>query len=149
MTPRPRQPRVRRRGAAAAELAVVLPFVVFLLAVAVDFCRFYSHTQAVQNSAYAGALYASGAAQAKPPPSGSAAPTDAEVEAARTEAARQAAVAEGVSLRPALKADDVRVSYAHGRATVVVTYECELLTPVLGASRRKTLTREVTMRVIR
>src|SRR5690349_621521 len=49
-----------RRGAAAAELAVCLPFIALLFAVTVDFCRLYYYTQTLHGCAEAGAEYAAG-----------------------------------------------------------------------------------------
>jgi Flp pilus assembly protein TadG len=43
---------------AAVELAVLLPLLVFLLLVTVDFCRIFYVTQIVENSARSGALFA-------------------------------------------------------------------------------------------
>jgi len=48
-----------RRGAAAAELAVVLPLLVFLFVAVVDFGRVYYYALTVTNCARNGALYAS------------------------------------------------------------------------------------------
>jgi TadE-like protein len=147
--------RARRRGAAAAELAVLLPFVALMFVVAVDFCRLYYQTQTVQACAEAGACYAAGyswpnqadAAAAGNPGLGQGYQPDSDQ--ARIEAARGAAVAEGTTLKPPLQEADVQVAIANGRATVTVTYDCAMLTPVLGASRVQTITRAVTMTKIR
>src|SRR4029077_7450318 len=84
-----------RPGVAATELAIWLPFLVLLFAVAVDFCRIYFTTQTVQNCAQAGAMYASGVS-----------PIDTTTTTASA-AAVQAAVAEGTSLSPALQPSNV------------------------------------------
>ena len=47
------------RGTAAVELAILLPFIVFLFAIVVDFGRIFYFSQVVENCARAGALYAS------------------------------------------------------------------------------------------
>src|SRR4051812_14709616 len=120
-----------RAGAMAAELAIVLPFVLLLFAVAVDFCRLYYQTQTVQNCACTGALYASGNARSIAAPTGSGGTvqisattggqaTDPDSTQGRTDAAKRAAVAEGVSLSPALTTDNVQVAFAGGSATVTV-----------------------------
>jgi Flp pilus assembly protein TadG len=138
----------RRHGAAAAELAILLPFILLLFAVAVDFCRLYYQTQTLQNSAYAGALAATATAVPGATPSETLLQSEgASLDQARIDAAKQAAVAEAVSLGPPLSAGAVAVSLSGNRVTVRVTYDCKLLTPVLGASRSKTITREVTMRL--
>src|SRR5438105_2498846 len=55
----PAAARKPRTGAAAVELAVVLPLFVLLFAVGVDFARVYYFAQVVSNGARVGALYAS------------------------------------------------------------------------------------------
>jgi Flp pilus assembly protein TadG len=49
----------RRRGAATAELAICLPFMMFVLLVSVDYCRIFYYTITLENAARAGALYGS------------------------------------------------------------------------------------------
>ena len=49
----------RRRGGAATELAVWLPLLVFVLIVAIDFCRLFFHYTTITNAARNGALWAS------------------------------------------------------------------------------------------
>src|SRR5262245_34503854 len=56
-----------RQGAAAVELAVLLPFVVFLFVIAVDFARFFYFSQVIENCARSGALYASNLTTAQSP----------------------------------------------------------------------------------
>lgn len=142
----------RRRGAAAAELAIVLPFVALLFVVAVDFCRLYYQTQTVQGCAQAGVVYAAGYGSASQADAAAAAALLGggqtvlpDSDAARTEAARQAAVAEGVALNPPLQESNVQVTLANGEATVTVSYPCTLITPVLGPSGTITITRSVSM----
>jgi len=48
-----------RRGVAAVELALVLPFLGFMFVVAVDFCRVFYFSQVVTTCARNGALYVS------------------------------------------------------------------------------------------
>jgi Flp pilus assembly protein TadG len=48
----------RRRGAAAAELALILPVLMLIVLICVDFGRFAYHQIAVNNAARAGAEYA-------------------------------------------------------------------------------------------
>ena len=124
----------RRAGAAAAELAILLPFVVLMFGVTLDFCRIFHASQTIQNCAYAAALYASETAEARPELA------DGE------EAAEDAAVAEGASLHPPVKAADVATTYNNGHVTVTVTYEFSMLTPILGTKTR-TIRRSVTMSV--
>ncbi|HXG12068.1 MAG TPA: TadE/TadG family type IV pilus assembly protein [Gemmataceae bacterium] len=49
----------RRRGATAVELAILLPFLAFILVAAVDFARVYYHYLTITNCARCGALYGS------------------------------------------------------------------------------------------
>jgi hypothetical protein len=123
----------RRFGAAAAELAVTLPFVVFLFVAAVDFSRVYYYTQTLDNGAMTGALYASGTA-----PIASSAQT-------LEDAAKTAACAEGTSLNPPLQPQQVSVSSDASTVTVTVTYDYGMLTPLLTQSGVITLVRTVTM----
>ena len=48
----------KRLGAAAVELAALLPFLAFLFVIAVDFARIFYFTQIIENCARNGALYA-------------------------------------------------------------------------------------------
>jgi Flp pilus assembly protein TadG len=55
---KPRSPgRAPRRGAATVELALLLPFLVFMFVVAIDYCRVFYLTQIVNNCARNGAVY--------------------------------------------------------------------------------------------
>src|SRR6266540_111033 len=53
------RPRPRRRGTAAVELALLLPFLCFAFVAAVDFARVFYYSIAVSNCARNGALYGS------------------------------------------------------------------------------------------
>lgn len=46
-----------RRGAAVVELAIVLPLMVYLFVIAIDFCRLFYFSQIVGNCARNGAMY--------------------------------------------------------------------------------------------
>jgi Flp pilus assembly protein TadG len=50
---------VSRRGTAAAELAILLPFLMFLLMVAIDYARIFYFGVVIENCARNGAYYAS------------------------------------------------------------------------------------------
>ena len=124
--------RSTRRGIAATELALWLPFLALLFAVAVDFCRIYFTTQTVQNCAAAGAMYASGVSTVD---STATTPSDAAV---------QAALAEGASLIPALQASNIAVYSSGGLTQVTVTYNFTLLTSLPGLGQTVMITRSVT-----
>jgi Flp pilus assembly protein TadG len=57
--PRATHPASSRHGSATVELAIVLPLLVFLFLVTVDYCRLFHFAQVVSNCARSGALYAS------------------------------------------------------------------------------------------
>src|SRR5436309_2447151 len=97
-----------RRGAAAVELAILLPFLAVMFAAALDVCRAFYTTQALESAARVAALYASGTTSN---PNA----TDA------VDAAKQAAVAECSTLDPPLKAENVSASFSGGRTVVTVT----------------------------
>ena len=122
-----------RRGVAAAEVAILLPFLVFTFAVAADFCRVFYATQTLQGCARTGALYASGTVWWD------------KSRATATEMAQQAAVADGVDLDPPLTADDVTVTLDATAATVTVTHEFRTLLNCPGIPGTWTLTRSVRM----
>jgi Flp pilus assembly protein TadG len=48
-----------RPGAAAVELAVLVPFLAFMFVIAVDYARIFYFSQVIENCARKGALYAS------------------------------------------------------------------------------------------
>jgi Flp pilus assembly protein TadG len=129
--------RERRRGAAAAELALLLPFLGLMFGAALDFAGVFYVTQTLESAAYAGALYASGTAWS------ASASTDA------ASAAQAAACADAVSLVPPLQPANVTVAFTSTTATVSVSYDYQLLTPMIGAllgsSGTVTLQRTVTL----
>jgi Flp pilus assembly protein TadG len=127
-----RSARPRRGGAAAAELALVLPFLALMFAVALDYCRIFHVSQTVQNCAWVGAMYASGNAS-----NPNAASSD--------DAARQAAVADAASLQPPLDPSKVTIAYQGGMAVVTIQYEFRAMTPLLGKGGTVTVTRTVKM----
>src|SRR5712671_2456593 len=51
--------RPARRGVAAVELAILLPLLVFLLVIAIDWARVFFYTVTIENCARNGALWAS------------------------------------------------------------------------------------------
>jgi Flp pilus assembly protein TadG len=125
-----------RSGAAAVELAVLLPFLALMFAAVLDFGRVYGALQTLEDCARAGAHYAAGHTWLP-------ASTD------RATAAKTAACNAGVSLSPALAPDNVTVTPndAVRTVTVRVRYEFALFTPILGPTRTVTLVRSVTLNV--
>jgi Flp pilus assembly protein TadG len=54
-----RRPEEARRGVAAVELALLLPFLVFMFVLAIDYGRIFFFSVTITNCARAGAIYAS------------------------------------------------------------------------------------------
>ena len=126
----------RRKGAAAVELAVLLPLLTFLFLIAVDYARIFYYSLTLENCARNGALCASNAFNYPMPYSSVA----------------QAAIADGASLSPALTASDVTVTNgtdANGNSCVTVTinYTFQTITNYPGLPSSVNLVRSVEMRV--
>jgi Flp pilus assembly protein TadG len=123
-----------RPGAAAAEFAVLLPFLAFVFVLGVDLCRVFYVTQIVQNCAYAGALYASQTASSSSSPQ---------------TAAQQAAVTEGASLNPPLTTSQVTYTApdSNNNIKVTVNYTFNTLTNYPGIQNSWAISRSVTMTV--
>jgi hypothetical protein len=129
-----RKQQAGRKAAAAAELAILLPFLGFVFMGVLDFCRAYFCSQTVEAAAHSGAMFASGTSL---PPSGTSA----------SAAAQQVAVAEGASLNPPLTTSNVNVSTAGGVATVTVTYDFQMLFGYVGMPSTISIVRTVNMNV--
>jgi Flp pilus assembly protein TadG len=125
----------RRRGVAAVELAVLLPLLVFLFLITIDFARVYYFSLTLTNCARAGALYASDPAIASESPFAS------------TEAA---ALADGTNLSPAPKITESQGTDAFGRPYVQVTaaYSFSTVTGFPGLPNNLALKRTVKMYVL-
>lgn len=116
MTRPKRQPGVSgwpiRRGAAAVELALVLPLLLLLVAMILDFARVFHTTQVLNTAACNGVAHTTGAAY----------------DPDSADPGRAAACRAGEALTPALRADQVTVASADGLMTVTVRYDCPMLT---------------------
>ena len=126
--------RGKRRGAAVVELAVLLPLLVFLFVIAVDFARIFYYSVTLTNCARAGAMYASDPT------------TNAESAFASTQAA---ALADATNLSPAPTVTSVSGVDAAGRPYVEVTaaYSFRTITGFPGVPNQVNLTRTVRMNV--
>jgi Flp pilus assembly protein TadG len=128
--------RADRRGAAAAELALLLPFLGLIFVFGVDFCRlYYAHTT-ITNAARNGAIWASDPLAATESPYAS---------------VQAAALADAGNLNPALVAGNIVQTAGtdgQGNATaiVTVTYKFNMITSYLSGGS-VTLNRAVAMRV--
>ena len=125
-----------RRGGAAAELVAVAPLLLFILIVAIDFCRLFFSYTIITNAARNGALWASDSLAPSKSPYAT---------------VQDAALADANNLNPALTAANVTSSTGtdgQGNATVNVTvqYQFNMVTTYLGFSNVN-LSRTVTMRV--
>ncbi len=130
-----------RRGGASAELALMLPLLVFGLVGAIDFCRLFFHYTTITNAARNGALWLS-----DPLANGTVTPSKSPYASFQA-----AALADANNLDPALTAANVTSSTGtdgHGNATVSVTvqYQFQMISSYMGFSNVN-LSRQVTMRV--
>ena len=127
-----RRPRKSRSGAATVELAVLLPFLLYLTVVAVDWARLLYYTISIENCARAGAFYASDSiAQGESPYTSVAA----------------AARAEAPGLDPVPDVTSVMTSNSGGIwYTVTVSATYKTISNFPGVPQDQQLSRIVTMR---
>ncbi|MFL5240482.1 MAG: TadE/TadG family type IV pilus assembly protein [Gemmataceae bacterium] len=123
----------RRRGVAAAELAILLPFLAFLFIAAVDFGRIFYFYVTITNCARGGALYAS---------------SDA-THTSDTTGITNAALADSPNLSPSPTVSSTTGTDGAGNAYVQVTvnYTFQTITNFPGIASSTTLSRSVRMRV--
>jgi Flp pilus assembly protein TadG len=134
--------RTTRRGAATVEMAVLLPFIVFLCVIAADWARLWYYTINIEACARAGALYAADPAWAAQSPY----PTMAD--AAKAEAPY-------LTSDPNLTVSGPTAITVNGRpgVRVTATYSYSTLTnfswmTTFGVQPTQTLTRTVDMRLV-
>jgi len=124
----------KRRGAAVVELAILLPLLVFLFVIGVDYARLFYYSLTVANCARNGALYGCD-------PTGATTSPYSSIE--------QACLADAGSLSPA-----PTVSYNYASDTsgnyveVTVTYEFHTITNYPGVPNTVNIARTVRMRMI-
>jgi Flp pilus assembly protein TadG len=125
--------RGRRRAAAVVELAVLLPFLMFVFIIGVDFARVFYHCVTLVNCARNGAVY------------GSRDPTHA----ADTAGIQAAALADATNLKPAPTITVVNTTDADGHPCVQVTaaFTFRMITSYAGIPSSFDLSRTVQMRV--
>lgn len=112
----------KRTGAAAAELAFLLPFLLLALFIAADYTRIFFYSQTLQNAAQQAAIYAGGVATPKS-------------ELDNEEAGRRAAVHAGQSLSPAVQKEQVSFTTTDDMITATVTYEFNTILRYPGFSQ--------------
>jgi hypothetical protein len=141
------QARRRRDGTAAAELAVLLPFLAFLVLVTVEFAQVFFHAQTIEHCARNGATFGCQVFNSNEWQGASTTKYDSIV---------KAALADGSSLDPPLNDTDVAVSYGqddggHDYVEVQVQYVYKLgayfETDVFNLGKEVDLTRKVRMRL--
>lgn len=126
-------PRDRRRGTAAVELAVLLPFLFFVLCVSLDFCRIFYYSVTVANCARNGAVYG----------------CEDEVRAQDTTGIEAAALADAMpnldtELLTVASSTDADVSYLQ----VTVEYPFVAIVSYPGIPKNMNLSRTVRMEVV-
>ena len=123
-----------RRGAAAIELALLLPFLAFMFVVAIDYGRIFYFSVTITNCARAGALYASDPYEQTESPYRS---------------IQEAALAEAPNFSPAPTVSTVYGTDASGNpyAEVTVAGQFATITRYPGVSSNTTLRRTIRMRV--
>jgi Flp pilus assembly protein TadG len=122
-----------RRGVAAVELAILLPLIVFLFVITLDYARLFYFSLTVQNCARNGAMYASD-------PTGAMLSPFSSVE--------QAALSDASSLSPTPTVSSLTASDAAGTyAEVTVTYQFRTITGYPGIPNQVNLARTVRMRM--
>jgi Flp pilus assembly protein TadG len=125
---------------AAVELALVCPFLAFLLVVAVDFSRVFFYQAVLNNCARNGAMYASQL--------GSYGETDL---VDLNNQPRHATIQDGSTLSPPLTTSNVQIDNGKGsdgndNVTVTITYTFTTITQFPGIASSWTLTATCSMR---
>ena len=130
---RPR--RHSRRGTAIVELALLLPFLGFAFAIAVDYARIIYHSQTIENCARAGALYACDSVTAAQSPYSSIA---------------QAALVDAANLSPQPTVTSMTGTDTAGNSYVTVTVagQFRTITGFPGIPSTVNLSRSVRMRTV-
>jgi Flp pilus assembly protein TadG len=123
-----------RRGAAVVEMALIAPVLVFLLLVAIDYCRIFYFTQIVSNCARNGGLYVTDSVQATWSPY-----------ATMEEAAKADATADLRSQLTVTSATGTDTIGAY--TTVTVTYPFKTFTNYPGLPQNVTISRTVQVRI--
>jgi Flp pilus assembly protein TadG len=124
-----------RRGVAAVELAILLPFLAFIFMAAIDFGRIFYYSQVVDNCARQGALYLSD-------PNGAAANLYPTVQAAAL------ADATGLNPQPSVSSSTGTDASGNPFVAVTVTWQFQTIANYPGIPSSTNLTRTVQMRQV-
>jgi Flp pilus assembly protein TadG len=123
-----------RQGAAAVELALLLPLLAFLLVLAVDFARLFYFSVTVMNCARNGAVYGCDPTSAMQSP---------------YKSVTEAALADASNLSPAPTVTSQTVADSTGNhIEVTVTYQFNTITSYPGVPSSMNLTRTCKMRMM-
>lgn len=124
-----------RKGSAALELAILLPWLLILFMIVVDFTRIFYFTQTIENCARAGALYASDASTQSQSPYAN---------------VTQAALADATNLspQPTVSSSSGTDGAGNDYVRVTVTWTFNMIMRVPGFAPTRTLTRMVQMRKV-
>ena len=123
----------KRAGTATVELAVLLPFILFLFVITVDFARIIYYSITITNCASIGAIY------------GSSSPTAAnDTDGIKTTAQKDASNLDSSKLTVTSSTDSATTPTT---VTVTVTYPFTTITNFPGVPSSTTLTRTVKMNV--
>ena len=133
-----RGPRCRRRGVAAVEFAVLLPFLATVFLIGTDWCRIFYAATTLTDSARSGALAASGIAYLEY------GLDDSE----RVARGKAEAVKDGSTLNPPLQQSHVTVTTQGNYVTVTVNYTYQTRTGMMGFGSNWPITRSVRMPII-
>jgi Flp pilus assembly protein TadG len=122
-----------RQGAAVVELAILLPFIMFMFVIAVDFARIFYFSQIIENCARQGALYAS---DPKAPASN------------LYTSVQKAALADALNLnpQPTVTSTTGKDQTGNSYVSVTVTWQFQTITGFPGVPKNVTLSRTVQMR---
>lgn len=130
-----RKTRTNRRGAAIVEFAVLLPFLLYLCIIAVDWARLMYFSQCVNDCARAGAIWAS----------------DDEVRLkSRYATVTAAALAEAPGINPTPTVSQTTDVTAQGKpdwVTVTVSMQFDTISNFPGVPKTQSITRSVRMKV--
>ena len=123
-----------RPGAAAVELAVLVPFLAFMFVITVDFARVFYFSQVIENCARQGALYAS----------------DPKAPAYNRYASLQAAAladAPDLTPQPTVSSTTGTDAAGNGYVAVTVTWQFQTITNFPAVPNNMTISRTVQMRM--
>jgi hypothetical protein len=134
----PKHRSARRSGAAAVEFALLLPFIMLIFSIGVDWCRIYYCAHTIEECARTGALAGSGIAYQERGLAGW----------QREARVRSEAMQSAVNLDPPLESGDIVIEIESDYVTVTVNYDFHTIIPFLAARGAWPLSRSVRMPIM-